>query len=1265
MPREQPTRAIIIALLIIAVAAIGLLLAAIASVQLRDTVIEGELSRHAEPRILMGGGTSKIDLVYQPTTSASCAQENKPTNIILLVDKSGSMNDNDAFAEALSALEVFINNIDTVDTQVALVFFDDQPILAQPPTTNVAALQAADVGVEPQGGTDFFQALTFVDELTAEFGDSSSAETIVVILTDGEAPDPNLATSKGQELKSAGIRVVTVGTGHADSRFLMRLASNPSDYHDASSAAELSSIYAEIAAQLNDVSATDVRLVEAVNERLVVIEDSLSPTGAIDTNTITWDIVSLPQQGGRFSYEVNAQRIGLHNINAGETTMFLIDCLAGPMNLTFIGGPSLLVLPPVWAGLLLCLLPLLTIPLLFWNRRQSREPEQGTQARTPPPPTDADLMPDPVPAWVKRLDEAKILADDIIEQPDEELAPTLIIGVGPVGRIVLSQIAQTLHSRYGETLPEDIKLLQIDVQLESSREDLIRPEHLAEDQWVRLSPDLSEVERNLLRSPDKWPHLKWYAESAPGYERTRGRMALFYDLQDGADRSVLWQGLSRAASGLNHPKLKLVGSTFDDSSSGMLIDVARIVQIITRSDVDVELWLSLPVGQDWSPRLSSSRQKVKSREQITRTLATLRELERFQRNAVVPFYYVPSDNIQTELHDDAHFAVVQTLFLFEPPEGNTSVEDHLTTLADALLALLHVPAQQAIGQHLSGNQARATTLTNNEGIGMVCSVGAFSVRLPSSALDDALAWRMVYELLFDTQIGLVPIATLQSNGSYVKRTVEEYDDDSLMLRSSAEKFVQNYRGKYNSQLFRASLAKKIGELLNGEDREGEPTLTRCAGLIQAHRWLQSARAILNREGEIEVSRALLTLESQLDGWQNFLVESVHPIVEERMSQANSVVAELPDQLGRQWVLDPELGWGVYTQRIRPWVSGLPSNNVAGEPLLRAAQRFGWLVDYNEVSRQWNLKLISPPGKFTWHPQIDLLAYGLDRDAYEVADKIYHLAHPLARGKSTVRERMVMDVAESINPTIWLDKAEPRLDYNRQEASERMGGGTREVVLLIAPKSERSKRLQDSLRSTSSRPIVRLIETEDETAVTVLRVRDRIPVYTSEKYGELTWETQVVTPAQYAWRGEQMAAEMERDSDLLSTIFVGWLERDKDLLDRFCHAYLLGLLEQHQSLFDLPGLGSWPGNTIGEALANLVSVDGDLKPEALRRQRDRERAIETLDDAIKRERDFLWQEVGRASYLEQATERLIDPLRSSSDLRENDLAIYLLGVVSQF
>lgn len=1244
----------------------------VAAVQSRPTPAGDGMVRHATPRVLFGRQNSHISLNQAIQSAAECAMRPDDVRVVLLLDRSGSMAQGNAFTEALGAARRFIDSVDLAAMQLAIVFFDDEAFVGSPFASDKSALLAALQGVASSGGTNLDAGLIAAAKLLQGSPNTTAAQPVIIILTDGGADNPDDASQTAQQLAAGHVRLITIGLGQANDVFLVDLVAQPGDFHDAATPSDLQEIYSSLATEISPAIATNVTLTETVSPAFAVVTQTVMPPVDTQGNRLVWRTAALLEDHLSLEYAVSPRSLGLHTLNEEATMLTYTDCLHQAVLVTLQAGPTLIALPSTSVLALLAALTLL-MPiglLLFGGGRFNKSGREQLPAPGREPGYDTQPPPDPIPAWIKHLDEKKVLTLDREHLAAGDLAPTVIIGIGPIGRFVLSQVGQLLRSRYGPTLPQNVRLLQIDVHDRSTAQPLPeRPTFLEPAEWVLLTPHLTEIGDSVQRYPQDWPHLDWYNGAQPDYDRARGRLALFDDLKDGADSSRLWKSLSSALQGLPSPKLRVVGSTFDDVSSGVLIDIARLLQIIRGASEDVELWLTGPVGEDWSERLHDPRRKVRASEQIARTLATLRELERFQRNARTPFHYVTASNAQDQLYGEVNAAVVQTIFLFEKGDPKMSVADHLTSLADALLATLHNSTQQVMDRLLTSHRATAFEIVNREQMGMACTLATYAVRMPGGPIERALAWRMLYDLLFEQRLGLLPQAQLDEDGSYI-----DYDPEKLLRKKPEEQaaeqaeignFVKANRRRLLTPEFYAVLAHRVSDLLNGEGNGVIlPELGRAGGLIKARRWL---RALKNELSVVEPEAVQVAerLRHELEEWSDFLTETVHLVVRRQLEESQRAIQALAGQTGRVWVMQKEGEWPIYKSSFRPWTTGEPGMNTSGEPLLRAAGRFGWQVVYDEIGRRWQVTLVAPPSAYIWQDEPeDVERYMLPREVQPFLQALYPYTQALAGNGQT---DYVLKLASALTPSEWVARVTPSLrpsgePINAVEASRLMGGNVTTSLLLVAPIADTAEQLRYSLATAPGAGTVAFCGTADPSAVTLLFLRGRVPLPTYRRYNQEAWE-EVVLPSLYVWRGEQIAAQRELPGQRLNLEFVSWLQREPILIDLFAQAYLLDLVEQGAQQAQMPGLGKVRGGRVGELLAAVLGEDSTPLPDTLRHAPDKARALRDLAVAVQQEKEKYQQAPGIGEYVTWARENLIEPLRQDTAThgaasRERNFAIYL-------
>jgi Ca-activated chloride channel homolog len=144
-------------------------------------------------------------------------RDRKPANILLVLDTSGSMNDEQRLTRAKAGLDVFFKNVEPQDA-VGLTIFSDkiQPLVAPAPLSKSGdELRARVRGLIADGGTAFYDATTEAfDSVRAQ--KATDRINAVVLLTDGEDTDSQqsvedvVAHLKGQGDSENRVRVFTI-----------------------------------------------------------------------------------------------------------------------------------------------------------------------------------------------------------------------------------------------------------------------------------------------------------------------------------------------------------------------------------------------------------------------------------------------------------------------------------------------------------------------------------------------------------------------------------------------------------------------------------------------------------------------------------------------------------------------------------------------------------------------------------------------------------------------------------------------------------------------------------------------------------------------------------------------------------------------------------------------------------------------------------------------------------------------------------------------
>ncbi|HZW34152.1 MAG TPA: VWA domain-containing protein [Isosphaeraceae bacterium] len=182
---------------------------------------------------------------------APLSTEAIPTTIVLVVDRSGSMEQEDRIGGLKRAVASFLEKLPE-GSRVAVVAFGSEVDPLCPFTTDRSRIRAAVDSLQPEGSTRFYDAVAdALERLGAESG-----RRAILALTDGEDTDSRSANldSAIAAARRLGLPVYTLGLGTEDeieSADLRRLAvQTRGQYYPARHADQLRVIYEQIAERI-------------------------------------------------------------------------------------------------------------------------------------------------------------------------------------------------------------------------------------------------------------------------------------------------------------------------------------------------------------------------------------------------------------------------------------------------------------------------------------------------------------------------------------------------------------------------------------------------------------------------------------------------------------------------------------------------------------------------------------------------------------------------------------------------------------------------------------------------------------------------------------------------------------------------------------------------------------------------------------------------------------------------------------------------------
>lgn len=209
-----------------------------------DGLAEGEY----EGEILLESPNAINSPYRVPTRLTVGCRDSQAMDVVLVIDRSGSMGSADKLGRAKDAAAGFLKLLDFSREQVSLVAFDSDSVLETELSQNPAATEQAIQSLESRGGTSINSALAQAREEALSNRHISGNLPVILLLSDGEDGRPEEAIAEAFIAKAQGIYIVTIGLGtNVDEAVMKEIASFEKDYHFAPEADELSVIYNQIA----------------------------------------------------------------------------------------------------------------------------------------------------------------------------------------------------------------------------------------------------------------------------------------------------------------------------------------------------------------------------------------------------------------------------------------------------------------------------------------------------------------------------------------------------------------------------------------------------------------------------------------------------------------------------------------------------------------------------------------------------------------------------------------------------------------------------------------------------------------------------------------------------------------------------------------------------------------------------------------------------------------------------------------------------------
>ena len=224
------------------------------------------LSAGLDHPALMRGQDNERFLVITVGADEVDAGEQRPVNVAVVMDRSGSMNEQGKMEYARQAAREIVNSLDEGD-RFSLVTFSDrsQVVIANAPADDPSRLYRAIDGVYEGGGTNLYAGLTDGQNQVATQSSDRSVNRVIV-LSDGKA---NVGITRPAALASqaglhvdAGVSVSTIGLGldYNEDNLAAMADQGGGTYRFVDDPTSLSRIFREELHQLDAVAAEGVEV---------------------------------------------------------------------------------------------------------------------------------------------------------------------------------------------------------------------------------------------------------------------------------------------------------------------------------------------------------------------------------------------------------------------------------------------------------------------------------------------------------------------------------------------------------------------------------------------------------------------------------------------------------------------------------------------------------------------------------------------------------------------------------------------------------------------------------------------------------------------------------------------------------------------------------------------------------------------------------------------------------------------------------------------
>lgn len=271
-----------------------------------------------------------------------------PSDIILVLDRSGSMSTENRIDAMKTAAKEFINMVDYTQHRVGAIAYDNS-IRSADITDDKAALDTFIDSLYSGGTTRTDLALERAATMLA--GRRPGTKPIIVLMTDG-SPDDRTATLQAAEaVKNQGMIIYTIAALYSSSNpatdqanlDLMTISTSGGHHHFILGTDKMTDVYKEVCGQIGQANIYDVVITQQLNSVFELVSGSADtniPQPVISGNKMTWSMNELRDETLHLQYQLKVKSgtktgtykhtsVGTvtYKTYAGETKTVTIDAM--------------------------------------------------------------------------------------------------------------------------------------------------------------------------------------------------------------------------------------------------------------------------------------------------------------------------------------------------------------------------------------------------------------------------------------------------------------------------------------------------------------------------------------------------------------------------------------------------------------------------------------------------------------------------------------------------------------------------------------------------------------------------------------------------------------------------------------------------------------------------------------------------------------------------------------------------------------------------